>query len=327
MVEAVPGQGGVVGLQVEPHLALQTVPGQEPGDRGHVVVVLVLGRLGRLGLDQDGAGEPDPVLVLHHQVEEAGQLGLLAGEVGVEQGVVALAATPQHVVRPAHPVGRLQHVAHLGGGHGEDLGVGVGRGTGGVARVGEQVRRPPQQSDAGPLHVAELPRRPWRRAGRTSRRTCPPRGRCPGRGSRRTAPPAWPRTRRRPPSWSGPPHRVPGRLVPGPVQCPLAEHVGTGPHEAVPEADGQPEVVLHAPASHHTVGVVPPVAERVVTVRSGVGDRPHRGEELRGPAHARTDPARLCASRHLRVESAPAPPSASADADPARSRFRQGPGV
>ena len=55
---------------------VREVPGQpvlpkEPDHRRRVDVVLVLGGLHRLGLDQDGSGEADPVLVLDDQVQEA----------------------------------------------------------------------------------------------------------------------------------------------------------------------------------------------------------------------------------------------------------------
>ena len=73
VVEAVAGEGGVVGLEVDLDL-VEVVAGEEPGHRRGVVVVLVLGRLGRLRLDQDRALEPDAVLVLDDEVQEAGQL-------------------------------------------------------------------------------------------------------------------------------------------------------------------------------------------------------------------------------------------------------------
>ena len=127
---------------------------RKPWTVDDVVVVLVLGRLHRLRLDQELAVEPDPVLVLGDEVQEPGELGALALEVGVEQRVVALAAAPQDVVLAAEALGHLEHVLDLRRGVGEDLRVGVGGGAGLVARVGEQVGRPPQQPDAGPLLVA-----------------------------------------------------------------------------------------------------------------------------------------------------------------------------
>ena len=135
VVEAVPGQRRVVRLDVDPVLALEAVADEEAVDGRDVVVVLVLGRLHRLRLDEQLPVEPDLVLVLGDEVQEPGELVALALEVGVEQGVVALAAAPQHVVLAAEALGDLEHVLDLGRGVGEDLGIGVGRGAGLVARV------------------------------------------------------------------------------------------------------------------------------------------------------------------------------------------------
>ncbi len=129
VMEAVTRQRGVVRLDVGPVFAVESVAHEEAVDRRHVVVVLVLGRLHRLRFDEQLAGEPDPVLVLGDQVQEPGELGTLAPQVGVEQRVVALAATPQHVVLAAKPVGHLEHVLHLGGGVGEHFRIRVGGGA------------------------------------------------------------------------------------------------------------------------------------------------------------------------------------------------------
>jgi hypothetical protein len=56
----------------------QVVALEEAVDGGAVVVVLVLGRLLRLGLDQQRALEADLVLVLDDQRQEAGELVGLA---------------------------------------------------------------------------------------------------------------------------------------------------------------------------------------------------------------------------------------------------------
>ena len=140
-------------------LALEAVADEEAVDGRGVVVVLVLGRLHRLRLDQQLAREADPVLVLGDQVQEPGELGPLAREVGVEQRVVALAAAPQDVVLAAEALRHLEHVLDLGRGVGEHLGIGVRGRAGLVARMAEQVGRAPQQLSAGPLLVARRRRR------------------------------------------------------------------------------------------------------------------------------------------------------------------------
>ena len=81
--------------------AVQPVRDQKAVHGRDVVVVLVLGRLHRLRLDQQLALEADLRLVLGDEVKKARQLRLLTAQVRVEQRVVALAAAPQDVVRAA----------------------------------------------------------------------------------------------------------------------------------------------------------------------------------------------------------------------------------
>ena len=170
--------------------------------------------------------KPMLVLVLGDEVQEPGELGALALEVGVEQGVVALAAAPQDVVLAAQPLGDLEHVLDLRRGVGEDLGVGVGRGAGLVARVREQVGGAPQEADAGPLLVAQRRRRPARRGWRGTRRSSRPPGRRRGRGSSSSGVPSFSKNSNATAIFvarGG--HRVAARLEPRPVQRPDPEHV------------------------------------------------------------------------------------------------------
>jgi hypothetical protein len=104
VLEGMAGEDRVALLDIDLHLVFQPVPLQEAVDRGDVVVVLVLGRLLRLRLDQDRALEADLVLVLDDEVEEAAELVVLALQVGVEQRLVALAAAPKDIVLAAELV-------------------------------------------------------------------------------------------------------------------------------------------------------------------------------------------------------------------------------
>ena len=94
VLEAVAGEEGVADLDVDLHLFLEAVGLEEAVHRRDVVVVLVLGRLLRLGLDQDRALEADLLGVFDDQREEARRLVLFLLQVGVEQRLVALAAAP-----------------------------------------------------------------------------------------------------------------------------------------------------------------------------------------------------------------------------------------
>src|SRR5665213_2747945 len=86
-------------------------------------------------------------------------------------------------------------------------------------------------------------------------------------------------------------HRIESGRVPGPVEGAVPEDVRPRPHEAVPVADGHPQVVLHPPPGYHPVGVVPPEGQGVVALRARIGDPADAGEELVVPGHDGT-PAR-----------------------------------
>jgi hypothetical protein len=70
----VPAERGVVDLDVDEVLTDEVVALEEAEHGRDVVVVLVLGRLLRLRLEQQRAGEPDRALVLGHQVHEPREL-------------------------------------------------------------------------------------------------------------------------------------------------------------------------------------------------------------------------------------------------------------
>jgi hypothetical protein len=94
------------------------------------------------------------VLVLGHQREKATQLVHLALHVGVEQGLVALTAAPEHVVLAAEAVGCFQDLDHLRGSVGEHFRIRVGGGAREIAAIAEQVGRAPEQLHARALHLA-----------------------------------------------------------------------------------------------------------------------------------------------------------------------------
>ena len=149
MMKTVPGQRRVVGLDVHFDFVFQAVLMQEAEHSGAVVIVLVLGRLLGLGLDQQVTRKADLVLVLHHHAHKTPELFALALEVGVEQGFITLTTTPQHIVGALEPQRGIHRAEHLGGGEGEHLWVWVARRPGGKARVAEAIGSAPQQLDAG----------------------------------------------------------------------------------------------------------------------------------------------------------------------------------
>ncbi len=90
---------------------------------GGVEVVLVGGRLLRLRLDEELAGEADLLLVIDGQVEELGQVVELALQVGVVEVHVAFPAAPEDVVDAAQLLGDFEGLLDLGRGVGEDVGI------------------------------------------------------------------------------------------------------------------------------------------------------------------------------------------------------------
>ena len=151
VLHGVAGQRGVVGLDVQLEVVGQAVGAEEVDAGGGVEIVLVLGRLLGLGLDVELAGEADLLGVIDGHVHEAGQVVQLALHVGVPEGLVAFAAAPEHVARPAEFLGHFQGLLDLGGGKGEGVGVAACGRAVHVARIAEQVGRAPEQLDAGPL--------------------------------------------------------------------------------------------------------------------------------------------------------------------------------
>ena len=105
----------------------------------------------RLGLDEELALETDALRVIHGEVEERREVVLLALQIGVEEGLVTLAAAPENVVLAPEGLGDIEGLLHLRRGVGEDMGVGVRGRTAHVARVGEQVGGAPEQLHAGGL--------------------------------------------------------------------------------------------------------------------------------------------------------------------------------
>jgi hypothetical protein len=149
VLEGVAGERGVVGLDVELEVFFEAVGAEEGDAAGDVEVVLVLGGLLRLGLDEELALEADALGVIDGHVEKRGEVVLFAFQVGVEEGLVAFAAAPEDVVFTAELLRDLEGFLHLGGGVGEDVGVGVGRGAAHVAGIREEVGGAPEEFHAG----------------------------------------------------------------------------------------------------------------------------------------------------------------------------------
>ena len=178
-----------------------------------------------------------------------------------------------------------------------------------VARVGEQVGRAPQQLRAGPLLVAQgvVGQRVEVRV-ELARSSRPP-GRRRGRGSSSSG-------RRASDELEGDGHLLAGgrHRVPGPASShgrssvPIPNMSTPGPGERVPQADADPEVVLHPLAEHQPVGLVDPERERIGRVEAAERDRPaDLGEELLAHASSLLAPSPRRHSQFVRLGYIPRP--------------------
>ena len=101
----------MVGFEVELERIGQAVAAQEGDDVGGVEIVLMNGRLLRLRLDQELAGEADLLLVLDCEMEEPREMVEFAFQVGVVEVRVTLTAAPEDVVLAAELLGDFERLS------------------------------------------------------------------------------------------------------------------------------------------------------------------------------------------------------------------------
>jgi hypothetical protein len=205
----------------------------------------------------------DVVLVLDHERQEAAQLVELALHVGVEQRLVALASAPERIALPFQVVGELECVLHLRGGVGEDFGIGIGRRAGHVAPVAGEVGHAPQHAHAAIAHLAgdhladaadvELRLAQRRPLGRDVEVVEGKEGHAQQREQLEGGLGLLARLL----------HRIAARGMPWPQERLGPERIEPTPHEAVPVADGEAQMICHALAQNHALGPVPAVGDRL----------------------------------------------------------------
>ena len=264
MLEGVMREHGMADFDVELDLALEAEAPQEPGHRRDVEIVLMLGRLLRLRLDQQNPLEADLVLVVDDQRQESPELLQLAGKIGVEQGLVSFAAAPQHVILAAELVRRIDGVLHLRGGVGEHVGIGIGRRARHVTRMAEEVGGAPQELDPGRAHLV---REQVGHLGEVASEFGEVRALRNDvlvvEGEEREA--------ERRDHVEGDVGLEPRRLhvvpLPRALEGRRAEHVGAHPGEVVPVADGGPQLLGHRLAHHHAGRIVMAEGEGIVARR------------------------------------------------------------
>mmetsp|Transcript_25365 Transcript_25365/g.71735 ORF Transcript_25365/g.71735 Transcript_25365/m.71735 type:complete len:257 (+) Transcript_25365:820-1590(+) len=141
----------VVGLDVQVDRLEESMLPQETQHGGCVVVVLVLHRLARLGLDHDLPGEPNLLLVCHGHLEHLSVMRHFTMHVRVEDALITLSPSPEHEALAAELVRDIDGLLHLSSSPGEDLRIGVGGASACVARVRKEVGSAPQQLDPSGL--------------------------------------------------------------------------------------------------------------------------------------------------------------------------------
>ena len=147
--EGVPGERGVVDLDVELEIAEQAELAQEADHGRGVIVVLMLGRFAGLRLDEELALEALGAGVVAGDGEEAREILALAFHVGVEERHVALASAPENIVLAAERDGGVDGRFELRARAGEEREFRVGRRAVHVARMAEEIGRAPEQFHAG----------------------------------------------------------------------------------------------------------------------------------------------------------------------------------
>ena len=267
----VTGEGRVIGLEVELEVGHQVVLPQEVDAGGGVGIVLMLGRLFRLGLNEEGAFEADFLGVVDRHVEELGEVIELALHVGVIEALVAFAAAPEDVVFAAEIERDFEAFFDLGRGEGEDVSIAAGRGAVHEAGVAEEIAGAPEELHAGLLlfffenlgdgievfvRLAEC----FAFGGDVAIVE-----RVKGRGELGS-------------DLKGNAGAVAGvfdgiaAVIPGAKGGAGAEGITTGAAHSVPIDDAEPEVVLHRFAFNHFAFVVPAEGERVFGLGAFVGD-------------------------------------------------------
>ena len=104
----------------------------------------MLGRLHRFGLNKKGAFETIFSCIISGHGQETSKVLLLSLHVGIQQGHVALATTPEDVVFTAQLNGGIECVFDLRPSKCQHIKIGVGGGTIHVARIAKHIRRTPQ---------------------------------------------------------------------------------------------------------------------------------------------------------------------------------------
>jgi hypothetical protein len=139
----------VVNLDIDLEVFQQVVLTQEANNSFHIEIILVLGWLARLGLNEEGSFEAVAAGIVFCRVQEARQVLLFPLHIGVQQAHIALAATPENIILTTQLDGGIQCCLYLRACMCEDVEIRISGSAVHIARVRKQVGRAPKELYAG----------------------------------------------------------------------------------------------------------------------------------------------------------------------------------
>ena len=151
MHHRMPCERRMVCFDIELDVIHQAVRTTEIQARGCIEVILMFCWLFRLGFEQELSFESDLFRVIDSHMHESGEMIQFTFHVGIEQVVIAFAATPKDIVFTTQFVRHFQGFLHLGCCECEDIGVAGGGSAVHESRVRKHVCCPPQQLDPRPF--------------------------------------------------------------------------------------------------------------------------------------------------------------------------------
>ncbi len=153
MLESVAGKGGVIHLDVDLEVLVKSVGAEETDNGLGVHIVLMLGRLHRLRLDEERAFETAGASIVTGSLEHLCEMVFLSLHLSVEKTHVALAASPEDVIRSSKLDSRINGVLDLHSSTGDNIEVRIGGGTVHIPSVTKHIGGSPKKLDVGTLHL------------------------------------------------------------------------------------------------------------------------------------------------------------------------------
>ena len=149
--EGMTGKGGVVHFDVHLEVLVQAVSFEESDNRLGIDIILVLAGLHGFRFDEERSFEALGTCIVACHGEHGCHVFLLALLVGIEQTHIAFASTPENVVLSTEFNGGIDGVLDLHDSTGNNVEVGIGRGSVHVTLVAEDIGCSPEILDVGIL--------------------------------------------------------------------------------------------------------------------------------------------------------------------------------